>query len=351
VTVAAMRRLASPVWLAVVSIALAAVGCGGSEESKERPSPVTVAGYVVPWDPPSGPAPGAGVLDEVNPVWFRPTDAGTVEYVSEQARTSAPAITAVGIAVAPSISNFRGGRWDGELVAQLLNDPQRRALHVTAIVELVRSQGWRGIDIDYESLPASSRDAYSAFLAELAGALHGVPARLSVTVHAKTAEPGGWSGAQAQDWRAIGTAADEVRIMAYDFSFADSPPGPIAPVSWVDQVLTLATDKLPRDRIALGLATYGYDWNEAASGVAVQWSDVQETARSRDASPQWDAENASPWLRYTDDQGAEHAVWYEDARSLKKKLELARSHGVSRLFLWRLGGEDPAIWSALRAAR
>lgn len=310
-----------------------------------RPS---VAGYLVPWDPRSQPTLGEGVLTEVSPVWYQPTDAGVVVFASAQAQASSAVIGSGRVPLTPSISNFRDGRWDGELVSRLIGEPQRRAAHVAAIVELVRSGHLSGVDIDYESLPAASRAAYGAFVAELAEALHRLPARLSVTVHAKTAEPGEWSGAKAQDWRAIGAAADEVRVMAYDYSSAGSRPGAIAPLAWVEKVVKLAATLIPRDRIALGLPTYGYDWTAGASGAPVQWADVAALVGSTGAQPQWDPASSAPWLRYRDGHGRAHTVWYEDARSLAAKLGVAQRYGLTRVVLWRLGGEDPEIWPALR---
>jgi spore germination protein YaaH len=321
---------------------------GGDPGAATTSAGPSVAGYLVPWDPRSQPTVGGGVLTEVSPVWYQPTDAGAVVFASAQAQASSAAIGSARIPLTPSISNFRAGRWDGGLVSRLIGDPQRRATHVAAIVELVRSGHWPGVDIDYESLPAASRTDYRAFIAELAGALHRLPARLSVTVHAKTAEPGEWSGAQAQDWRALGAAADEVRVMAYDYSSAGSRPGPIAPLAWVEEVVKLAASLIPRDRIALGLPTYGYDWSGGAGGAPVQWADVAALVGPAGASPQWDAATSSPWLRYRDGRGRAHSVWYEDARSLAAKLEVARHYGLTRVVLWRLGGEDPEIWPALR---
>jgi spore germination protein YaaH len=338
--------------LQVGVLASVSVACANPTESDDRPGGgLRVAGYLVPWDPRSQPTAGAGVLTEVSPVWLQPTDTGMVVYASEQARSSAATIGSSGMPLTPSISNFRDGRWDGELIDALVSDPQRRAAHIAAIVDLVRTRQWPGIDIDYESLPASSRAGYSAFVIELAAALDRLPAQLSVTVHAKTSEPGGWHGAQAQDWQAIGAAADQVRVMAYDYSSAGSPPGPVAPAPWVDEVLALAASLVPPDRITLGLPTYGYDWTANAPGTPVQWADVRAIADARGAPPQWDAGQASPWLRYLDDQGREHTVWYEDARSLATKLDIAGRFGVSRVVLWRLGGEDPDIWPTLRAAQ
>jgi spore germination protein YaaH len=35
-------------------------------------------------------------------------------------------------------------------------------------------------------------------------------------------------------------------------------------------------------------------------------------------------------------------------RSITANMDLARRYGVG-VFLWRLGGQDPALWSAIRA--
>jgi spore germination protein len=140
-------------------------------------------------------------------------------------------------------------------------------------------------------------------------------------------------------------------VMAYDYSDPSGDAGPIAPVSWVDQVLSLATRLIPRERIVLGLPTYGYDWSAGSVADSLQWADVQQLAKRESAAPRWDAHSASPWLSYKDQNGQIHTVWYEDARSLAAKVALARRHGLSHVVLWRLGGEDPGIWPTLRSGR
>jgi len=341
--------------VAVVIMAIAVAGCGTSPMRDPAPT-LTVAGYVVPWDARSLAAVGWGAVTAVSPVWFQPTDDGGLVYASPEAEASVAAVakeaSSRDLDVVPSISNFRNGSWDGALIRTIITDPGLRERHIAAIVDLARSHGWPGIDLDYESLPATSRAVYSTFVRELATALHGAGARLSVTVHAKTSEPGGWSGAQAQDWRALGESADQIRVMAYDYSSANSPPGTIAPRRWVDQVVKLAVALVAPDRVVLGVGTYGYDWTAGESdGVAVQWADVQDLVRNRGGQERWDAETASPSLQYTDGQGRRHVVWYESARSLSAKIDIARHYGVTQVVLWRLGGEDPGIWNVLRSAR
>lgn len=290
-------------------------------------------------------------VDVVSPVWYQPTDSGDLVFASNEAdaqasRRGADPETSSG-ALIPSVSNFRDGHWDGDLVASILADSDRRQRHVEALVEAANKPGVAGIDLDYESLPAESRSAFSEFVRELAAALDAVDRRLTVTVHAKIEEPGTSPAAQAQDWRAIAAAADEVRIMAYDHSWSESEPGPVAPLPWVEEVLRFATQQMPPEKVSLGLATYGYDWPEGRPGDDVAWADAREILAEHDVDEVWDEDAAAPWFTYTDASGTERTVWYENARSLQAKIDLARQYEVGSVFIWKAGGEDPAIWAVL----
>lgn len=352
-----------PIFVALVAlVALTPLAGCASEPSRQSPTPTSqgaftlrvVAGYLAPEDARGVASLSNEPLTEASPVWYQPTDSGGLIFASDEARRSVASVTAAAqarqIALLPSISNYRNRHWDGALIHAIITNPGKRATHIAAIVDLVRVRQWAGIDIDYESLSAADRSAFSAFIRDLGDALHQAGKRLSVTVHAKTSEPGDWSGARAQDWQALGAAADEVRVMAYDYSTEDSSPGAIAPLPWVEDVLKLAVSEIPRDKIILGVPAYGYDWRSGQSGKGVQWAEAVAIADAHSAPIKWDPTTQSPWFAYTDSQGRPHTVWFEDARSMQTKLALALTYRVGGVAIWRLGGEDPAIWERLRQA-
>jgi spore germination protein YaaH len=340
--------------IAALNLAACVSSGSGSQPGSDRLS--IVAGYLVPWDARSMAAIEQDTipreaLTELSPAWYQPDETGQIAFVSSQARQSAAGIEtlaiAKGLALMPSIANYRDGRWDGALVHHLLNDPQARITHIAAISALAESHLWAGIDLDYESLSGVDRDVYSRFIRDLGEVLHQAHKRLSVTVHAKTAEPGDWSGAKSEDWRALGAAADEMRIMAYDHANDETPPGAIAPIGWVERTLQLAVTEIPRDKIILGVGAYGYDWNGEGRGKTAQWADAETIAKEHAAVIHWDTRSQAPWFSYTDAQGQRHTLWYENARSMKTKLDLARRYTIAGVIMWRLGGEDPAIWKEI----
>lgn len=293
-------------------------------------------------------------LTEISPFWYYVADDGGVQpYTTAAGGTYEDAAILAslrrhGLLVIPTVANIRDGQWNGPLVGRILADPSRRAAHVRRLVALAVDRAYDGIDIDYEDLAASDRPAFSTFVRELADALHAERKLVTVNVYAKTSEPGGGGGPQAQDWAALGRAADEVRLMTYEYHWSTSEAGPIAPITWVADVLRFARSVIPPERIVQGVPFYGYDWI-GRSGTPQVWEDVMTQVERHRVSVNWDATSAAPWFEYG--SGRErHTVWFENALSVEGKLHVGRAHGIGGVMLWRLAGEDPAVWPALRSA-
>ena len=91
-----------------------------------------------------------------------------------------------GIKVIPSIADGSAAR----AMAAVLKDPEDRTAHVAQIVDLVVSNGYDGIELDYEKFAfsdgsstwATTRPAWVAFGAELGNALHAAKRVLALAV-------------------------------------------------------------------------------------------------------------------------------------------------------------------------
>ena len=315
-----------------------------------------VSGNLVFWDQARGfnsIVANADVFSEISPFWYRVlADGRIVPYTTSSGASYVdPTILSFlrsrGILVIPTVANIIDGVWDGALVSRIIADPQLLAGHVSALVNLTVAGSYDGIDLDYENLRASDRAAFTSFVEQLATALHAQGKLLTVNVYAKTSEPGTWDGPQAQDWWAIGRAADQVRIMTYEYSWSTSSPGPIAPVNWVNDVIGYATSQITPGKILQGIPFYGYDW-VGQRGTDLVWTQAMDVATRFGVSVRWDSVSASSWFEYVSG-GARHTVWFEDGSSVNAKLDVTRIHDVGGIAIWRLGGEDPANWSAVRA--
>ena len=315
-----------------------------------------VSGNLVFWDQSRGFAAivaNADLFSEVSPFWYRvQADGRIVPYTTASGATyEDQAILSFlrtnGILVIPTVANILDGVWDGAVVSKIIADPQLSATNISGLVNLAITSGYDGIDLDYENLRASDRPAFTAFVQNLAAALHAHGKLLTVNVYAKTSEPGTWDGPRAQDWWAIGQVADQVRIMTYEYSWSTSPPGPISPVNWVNEVISFATSEIAAEKIMQGVPFYGYDWI-GQRGTDLVWNQAMGLANQHGAAIMWDSASASPWFEYGSDP-SRHTVWFENGSSVDAKLQVTRLYNIGGVTLWRLGGEDPTNWAALRA--
>lgn len=246
------------------------------------------------------------------------------------------------IALVPTVTNDL----DRVRVHAMLATAATRTRHVDQLVALAVRHRFAGIDIDYEDVDPADRANFTAMLQELGRRLRARDMQLSVDVPPATSSAADAIGANAYDLAAIGAAADEVRVLAYDYSTPCSGSGPIAPIAWVRQVVAHTVEFVPRGKLVLGVPLYGYDWARTGCAESRAWLDTDALRRQHRGTLGWSNPFQARQLRYTA-SGQRHLVWFEDARATAAKLKLAHDERLRGVALWRLGGEDPRTWAML----
>jgi spore germination protein len=241
-----------------------------------------------------------------------------------------------------------GGEFDAALVHRAVG-PERRAV-VAALLALVRSEGYDGLNIDFEGIAPADREGFSAFIRVLAARLHRAGLDLVVSVPGKPKDDpkDPWTG--AYDLRALGRAADLLQLMTYDEHEDASAPGPVAGAPWVEACVAHAASQAPPAKLLIGLPAYGYDWDLGdGSGRGpcryVDWTAFGGWLAQPGAVEHWDAAAASPSVTFTRD-GHAHEAWYETPASIRAKVEIQRRHHLAGMSVWALGQEDGAFWTA-----
>jgi hypothetical protein len=95
----------------------------------------------------------------------------------------------------------------------MLSIESDRKAHITNLTTLIQNGGYSGLVLDYRSLNAEDRDLYAGFVSELAAALHENNAWLAVTVDTPVQQADGTWDTLGFDWRALGAAADQLRVV------------------------------------------------------------------------------------------------------------------------------------------
>ena len=247
----------------------------------------------------------------------------------------------------------------GPLLTTVLTDSTLRAQTIQAIVSQVNqtakdgeSVSFDGVVIDFEAMKGDTlKQAFNTFLSELKSQLGGKS--LYVTVHPMRDDQAYYD---AYDYRTIGQLADKVILMVSDYyakslTQAEMDMGytmtPLSPLNEVYYGLKKITDP------AAGVQDTSKIWLQVAMD-SVQWKLKDgKVINQTPYHPTYDAVSArlamgvedfypnysyNPYARYHDDSdNTDNVLWYEDARSIKAKIELARLFGIEGISVWRLG--------------
>ena len=277
-------------------------------------------------------------IDWLAPVWISVTGSDDRLDASDDAEVRA-ALKALRRRpqLLPVVANAKAGVWRGADAAALLADPNRRARFIAALERDLDAYGASGVVFDFEDLPPGALADYRALLNESRARFGPRGRRVEVTVPAAN---GDW------DLAAFGRAADGVILMAYDEHWSTGPAGPIASSAWYAAALDRGLQAIAPGKLAIGLASYAYDWPVQPGAVAAALSigEAADRAAANHATPAGDPASGDMHYSYAAN-GARHEVWFIDAETTRAEARAARDRGVPTLALWRLGTEDPAIWT------
>lgn len=239
------------------------------------------------------------------------------------------------------------------LAHDLLEDAEDQEALIREIMRTVDRKGYQGVDVDFELVRAADAQAYAGFLTRLRRALvpRGLPLIAALAPKTSANQPGLLY--EGIDYSLISRAVDFALLMTYDWGHLSGPPMAVAPLPEVHRVVDYALTEFPPSRLYLGIPNYGYDWTlpyrEGSRARSVSNVDAVRLAWSRHAAIRYDERAQAPWFRYVDDRGAEHEVWFEDARSIQAKLNLALEHGLYGVSYWNLDRPFPQNWAVLNA--
>lgn len=298
----------------------------------------------------------ADQLTYVCPFWYRVGFDGDGRiapygpgYDEAAARAATRELQARGVKVLGLIHNMRLGAKENtrEIFHVILTDEARRGALVANIVALVEDMGFDGVNLDTEFLYPADRHAFTAFVAELAVEMRARGLLITADVPAKTCDDpqNGWSG--GFDLAALAPHLDVVAVMTYDEHGYVTEAGPVASIGWVRRVLDYTVGVVPREKILLGLAGHVFDWAEGSKYPRyLSYGRAVATAREAGSEVKWDDKSKSAYYTYRDPgTGERRDVWLENRWSYAYKLHLVQEYGLGGACLWRLGLEDPDLWT------
>lgn len=240
----------------------------------------------------------------------------------------------------------KDGVFDSNLPTQVFSNSQNRDNLLNNVVQTVIDKDYDGVDVDFEFLPQSESDNYVDFLAQLSERLKELGKILIVALPPKTSDEQRGLLYEGIDYAEIGKYADYTLLMTYEYGYRFGPPLAIAPLPSVRRVVEYAKTRIPSRKLLLGIPNYGYDWTlpfvrGESDAPSISPLEAVDIARQRGVEIMYDEYSQAPYFFYTDDEGREHEVWFEDARSYREKIKLIEEYDLAGGFIWELMRENP----------
>jgi len=275
---------------------------------------------------------------------------GTLNLLPDQfAREGARAGGAAPMMV---ITTIAGGGFSPELGATILGSTELQDRLLDNVLRIMAERGFRALNIDFERLRPQDREAYNQFLRRAAQRVRqeGYVISSALAPKISATQVGEWY--EAHDYQAHGEILDFSVIMTYEWGWSGGPPMAVAPVREVERVIRYALTEMPPEKIMMGIPLYGYDWTlpyvEGGPFARVVSPQQAIALAGRYGVPiQYDPVSQAPFFRYWDEQGREHEVWFEDARSIQAKFDLVKRYGLRGVSYWRLPIPFPQNWLLL----
>lgn len=253
-----------------------------------------------------------------------------------------------GYRVWPWVANEATNKQDKDTTSKILNDYKLREKLINSIISAVEMYNIDGINLDFENMYETDKDAYSRLVIELAPRLKELGKVLSVDVTAPDGSPD-WS--LCFDRNTIGDVADYIIFMAYDqHNQSSTEAGTVAGCDWVEANINkfLGQEEVEPEKIILAMPFYTRVWNVTNGGVKSSAIDMksQQTIIPSDAKITWDDSVKQNIAEY-EKNGNSYKIWMEDAKSLKYKLDLINKYKLAGGAFWRKDQETSDVWKVI----
>lgn len=331
----------------------------------------------------------ADLIREIMPFWYtlrydsktkRPVvvDVYTTANPSVPIATPLVALRNAGMTIIPTITDGTSEM----VLANLISKPITRKQVIDAIMTMVASQNYDGVDLDFEGFAfIDSPSTWKAtapnwvlFIKELSVALRAQNKLLSVTTPYVFNPAEKQKGYFVYAWADIAPFIDRLRIMTYDYS--TSRPGPIGPIEWVEKTVKYAISIMPASKVYLGLPGYGKDWVTKVEGICPAnlskvitpkaragtflMRDAANIAAIYGAVPIYNEKFAEVTFSYKREYTgqtssglsttctASRTAWHQNAQSFSERAKLIAKYQLGGAAQWVIGQEEPLAMVAIR---
>ena len=240
-----------------------------------------------------------------------------------------------------------GGWGNSAGFSPMVANPTARANFAHNLKNFCMSNGYDGVDIDWEYPTSSDRANVTALLEQLHDTLTTVNPPLTLSIAAPSTD---WNG--GYDFAAIKGVLDWIGVMAYDFHGSwtnhaghNSPlyAPPSDPEGSVDQsVKYYLGNGIPSQKLLIGLPFYGWLfyasrlYGPSTGGKQLYYSAIVDSMQQGWAF-HWDTLSFVPYLTNPSNT---QLISYDDTLSMRYKCDYLVNKSLGGVIIWALGQDN-----------
>jgi cellulose synthase/poly-beta-1,6-N-acetylglucosamine synthase-like glycosyltransferase/peptidoglycan/xylan/chitin deacetylase (PgdA/CDA1 family)/spore germination protein YaaH len=240
-----------------------------------------------------------------------------------------------------SISNYINfnnvsGSFDREDIVRISKSKQLRTVFINSILKNLTKYNLKGINLAFDDIQNRNTPEYNAFEQEIYSSLHARGFLVTQNVIPDD---------EQYDLKKIQKFNDYIFVMAFDQHNEQSNAGDISNQHWVEEILDKVCAIVPSEKIILTVAGGGYDWPENSIGKSIGYQQAVSTAQENKQKIIYDPASANLHYNYFDKDSLEHSIYFTDAATNFNVIRMADDWATGGVALWRLGAEDPRLWT------
>lgn len=247
--------------------------------------------------------------------------------------------------ILPLISNYSADQssFDNKLIINILGNKSIKDKFIDNLAGYVISNGYDGVNIDFEDIQLSQQWQYVSFMKDLNAKFKESNLIVTQSIPVDNAD---------YLYSEYVKHNDYLIFMAYDYNWSTGKPGPIAPSQWFNTALSRIKSSLPiasHSKVIVALGGYGYGWTEGqTAAVNRDYYGSLLLAKENNTKVEFDPVSLNPYFKYTDEKMLEQTVWFLDATTFYNQTLEINKYPFAGIALWRLGSEDQDVWEILK---
>jgi spore germination protein YaaH len=230
--------------------------------------------------------------------------------------------------------------FNNQAIEHLVQSDDAQKRFISNAVQLMQTKSLDGINIDFEYVGTASdtvKDGFVRFIANLNSELKRENDKSQLTVDTYII-----SGASSSFFEIslLQDSVDAFIVMGYDIHTPKGSPGPIAPLEGEGSIVGYMQsylDRVPADKLILGVPYYGYAWSTNGEGTqTLPYAEI--AAMTKKLKIKWDGLANTPYVTYTSPEDSQtYTLHYENARSLGLKYDFVNQKDLAGVAIWALG--------------